>query len=139
MANFTSVTSYKDKNVALILCILGGELGLHHFYVGNISKGILYFCTFGLFGFGWFIDIFKILFGFFTDRYGMPLIASTKDYRKTIPNNGQNVNVNVNMPETSSEKHIDITEQLKKLADLRDTGILTEEEFNDQKAKLLSI
>ena len=33
--------------------------------------------------------------------------------------------------------HVDVIEQLKRFADLRDQGILTEEEFAAQKAKLL--
>lgn len=142
MANFTSVTSHKNKDTALLLCIFGGVFGLHQFYVGRIGKGLLYFCTGGLFMIGWFIDILKILLGSYTDKYGMPLIASRKDYKNKNKNiaipNGQNVNVNVNMPNGLSEKHIDITEQLKKLADLRDTGVLTEEEFNSQKSRILA-
>lgn len=142
MANFTSVTSHKNKDTALLLCIFGGIFGLHQFYVGRIGKGLLYFCTCGLFMFGWVIDILKILLGSYTDKYGMPLIANSKDYKNKNKNiaipNGQNVNVNVNMPNGLSEKHIDITEQLKKLADLRDTGVLTEEEFNSQKSRILA-
>lgn len=34
---------------------------------------------------------------------------------------------------------IDVTEQIKKLAELRDTGILTDEEFSDKKKQLLGI
>jgi hypothetical protein len=33
---------------------------------------------------------------------------------------------------------IDVPEQLKKFAELRDQGIITEEEFSEQKKKLLS-
>ena len=35
-------------------------------------------------------------------------------------------------------EQVDVVEQLKKFAELRDQGILTEEEFAAQKAKLLS-
>ncbi|MBT2218098.1 SHOCT domain-containing protein [Virgibacillus dakarensis] len=40
---------------------------------------------------------------------------------------------------TSSNTSVDIADQIKKLADLRDSGILTEEEFNDKKKQLLGI
>lgn len=51
----------KDKNTSLILCILGGWCGLHHFYNKQIGKGILYLFTFGLFYVGWIMDIVKII------------------------------------------------------------------------------
>ena len=60
MANYVTVTSDKSKKTALLLCIFLGMFGAHQYYVGKIGKGILYTCTFGIFGFGWIIDIFKI-------------------------------------------------------------------------------
>ncbi len=73
MANYVTATSDKKKGVALLLCIFGGYIGLHQFYVGKIGKGILYLFTAGLFGIGWFIDIFKIVLGSFRDNVGAPL------------------------------------------------------------------
>ncbi|MDE6150275.1 MAG: TM2 domain-containing protein [Ruminococcus sp.] len=75
MANYVTGTSDKKKKTALILCIFFGWLGFHYFYVGKIGKGILYFFTFGLCGFGWFVDIVKILMGTFRDNVGAPLRA----------------------------------------------------------------
>lgn len=39
---------------------LGGWFGLHHYYTGNVARGILYTCTcpFGLSFIGWFKDLF---------------------------------------------------------------------------------
>lgn len=39
----------------------------------------------------------------------------------------------------SAEASVDVADQIKKLADLRDAGILTEEEFNAKKKQLLGI
>lgn len=64
----------KDKNITLILCILGGLIGLHHFYVGNIILGIIYLLTGGLFSIGWIIDIIRILSGIFKDCNGALLV-----------------------------------------------------------------
>lgn len=50
----------KNKDINLILCIIGGWFGLHHFYNKKIGLGLLYFCTGGLFCIGWIIDIIKI-------------------------------------------------------------------------------
>lgn len=35
--------------------------------------GLLYFFTGGLFGIGWVVDIFRIGFGSYRDRFGQPL------------------------------------------------------------------
>lgn len=51
---------WKNKWVSLLLCIFLGWIGAHKFYEGKIGMGILYICTFGLLGFGWIIDIFRI-------------------------------------------------------------------------------
>ena len=71
--NYVTVTSHKKKIVALILCIFGGFLGLHQFYVGRIGLGVLYAFTAGLFAIGWILDIFKILSGTFKDGAGSGL------------------------------------------------------------------
>lgn len=69
---FAAVSS-KSKIVALLLCIFLGALGIHRFYVGKVGTGILYFFTFGLFGFGWLIDIILIAVGSFKDNFDLPL------------------------------------------------------------------
>lgn len=48
----------KNKWVALLLCIF--TVCGHKFYEGKIGMGILYLCTFGLFGIGWIIDIISL-------------------------------------------------------------------------------
>ena len=68
--NYAIYPSNKKKSTALILCIFGGYMGLHQFYVGKAGKGVLYLCTAGLCGIGWFVDIFKILSGTFHDSTG---------------------------------------------------------------------
>ena len=76
MANYQTVTSDKNKDTALMLCIFGGMFGLHQFYVGNIKKGLLYMCTVGIFTMGWIGDIVKISLGSFRDNVGAPLRAN---------------------------------------------------------------
>ena len=53
--------SKDDVVVELILAIFLGWLGVHCFYKGNTTKGMIYLFTFGLFGIGWFIDIIILL------------------------------------------------------------------------------
>lgn len=52
----------KNKWVAFFLCLFLGEFGVHKFYEGKIGLGILYLCTGGLLGIGWFIDLIKLFF-----------------------------------------------------------------------------
>lgn len=73
MANYTTITSDKNKHKALMYAIFGGWFGLHQYYVGNIIKGLIYAFTFGLCMIGWVIDILKILVGSFRDNTGAPL------------------------------------------------------------------
>lgn len=51
-----------DPGVAYILWAFGlmGFCGIHRFYSGKITSGLLYFFTLGFFGFGQFIDLFLI-------------------------------------------------------------------------------
>ena len=48
-----------NQLIAYVLWIFG-FMGAHRFYLGRSISGSIYFCTFGLFGIGWFIDLFLI-------------------------------------------------------------------------------
>ena len=74
MSQFVTGTSNKSRKTALIVCLIGGIMGFHYFYVGRYGRWILYMLTVGFFMFGWFIDIFKILLGRFQDQYGNYLV-----------------------------------------------------------------
>ncbi len=56
---FTSSGRVVDKNIYLFLAILFGLFGAHRFYSGQRGSAMLYMFTMGLFGIGWFNDIFK--------------------------------------------------------------------------------
>ena len=51
----------RNKWTAFFLCLFLGFFGAHKFYEGKAGRGILYICTFGLLGIGWFIDLINIL------------------------------------------------------------------------------
>lgn len=67
---FLRMSKRKSKGTALILCFFLGMIGGHYFYVGNNKMGFIYLLTFGLFGLGWFVDIFRIASGSFKDVDG---------------------------------------------------------------------
>ena len=62
--------SPKSKVTALLLCLFLGYFGVHYFYVGRVLMGLVYLFTFGLFGFGWLIDLALIAAGIFRDSHG---------------------------------------------------------------------
>ena len=51
---------WKNKWVALVLCIFFGIFGVHRFYEGKAVTGILFLFTFGLLGFGVVFDLVRI-------------------------------------------------------------------------------
>lgn len=44
-----------------VICFFFGFFGIHKFREKNIGMGILYLCTFGLFGIGWMVDVIRYL------------------------------------------------------------------------------
>ena len=70
-----NVISSKSKSTTLLLCLLGfiGLGGLHRFYVGKATSGIIYFLTMGGFLFGKIYDLTKITSDTFTDSNGLPI------------------------------------------------------------------
>lgn len=52
----------KDLGIAYLLWLPGviGIAGLQRLYIGKIFTGLLYFFTFGLFGFGTLVDLFTL-------------------------------------------------------------------------------
>lgn len=54
------VTGMYDYSVAWLLLAFGGVFGFHRFYLGKIGTGILYLCTFGIFGLGILYDYFTL-------------------------------------------------------------------------------
>lgn len=72
-AEASPVYSNKSKTVALVLCILLGYFCAHYFYIGKPGIGFLYFCTMGLFGIGWLVDIYRIASGKFRDKNNLLL------------------------------------------------------------------
>lgn len=50
-----------NKNKLFLICLFTGIIGGHYFAIGKIKRGLLYFFTVGLFGFGWIYDLFQIL------------------------------------------------------------------------------
>lgn len=109
----------KDKTTAIILSALLGGLGVDRFYLGYTGMGVLKLLTGGVFGVMWIIDIINIANGKLQPADGSGYSS-------------ENFGMNNKLAITS-----DPYEELKKLAQLKADGILTEEEFNKLKAEHL--
>ncbi len=75
-----------DPGVAYILWAFGlmGFCGIHRFYSGKITSGLLYFFTLGFFGFGQFVDLFLIP-GMTRERNMRLLYEATVEARNNSP------------------------------------------------------
>jgi restriction system protein len=78
MAKYQSNTSDKDKGLAFKLCLFGGFIGLHYYYVGRIKDGLIRTVTLNFVGIGWIIDIINVALGSFRDNVGAPLRENQK-------------------------------------------------------------
>lgn len=62
----------KSLLVAYVLWFFFGLLGIHKFYLGKTTWGVIYLLTGGVAGIGWFIDLFTLPFqvaGYNNNRY----------------------------------------------------------------------
>lgn len=57
----TSVGIWRNKWVALILCLFFGVFGIHRFYEGKKVTGFIYLFTFGILGLGVFFDLVLLI------------------------------------------------------------------------------
>lgn len=127
----------KSKTTAAILAIFLGGLGIHKFYLGKGVQGLLYLLFSWTFIPAMIALIEGIMYLTMDDR------AFQRKYgtRQLPPANhgagSQNAqNITVNMP-GQSNNNTNVSDELNKLAKLRESGVLTEEEFQAQKTKLL--
>ena len=111
----------KDKTTAIILSALLGGLGVDRFYLGYTGMGVLKLLTGGVFGVMWIIDIINIASGKLQPADGSGYITD-----------------NFGMSSTPTTAAIDPYEELKKLAQLKEQGVLTEEEFTKLKAEYIN-
>jgi len=49
-----------DYNVAWLLLVFLGLFGVHRFYLGKVWTGLIYLCTFGLYGLGYLYDMWTL-------------------------------------------------------------------------------
>ena len=113
-----SEPSDKDFVTTLLICIFLGGLGVHRFFVDKMGTGVLMLVTLGGLGIWWIIDILLIVTGSFEDSEGRVIAYQAAGA-------------------VNREPAKDIPAEIEKLADLKDKGIITDEEFQQKKQELL--
>ncbi len=111
----------KDKSIAVILAFFLGGLGIHQFYLGNNSRGILYllFC--------W--TLIPSIIGFID---GIILLTMSYEEFDLRYNNASAIQATTSRPPAPH-----VAEEIDKLYNLKQRGALTEEEFQQQKRRIL--
>ncbi|MDZ8030283.1 MULTISPECIES: NINE protein [unclassified Nostoc] len=109
----------KTKSTAIILCFFGGWLGIHKFYLGENVAGILYLLFF------WTCIPSLIAF---VEFFVLVLMSDTEfntKYNQVIASTSGAVSAK------------DATSALADLKNLFDSGIITAEEYEEKRQKLL--
>ena len=140
--------SDKDFVTTLLICIFLGGLGGHRFFVGKqetaiamlvmpiaalmlgafFDVGIFLFAAWGL----WYlIDLFQIVTSSFEDSEGRVIAYQAAGATNTAPS----THVPEKVVETPPAK--DIPDEIRKFAELKKDGLITEEEFDKKKKELL--
>lgn len=122
----------KTKGTTLIMCFFGGGIGLHRFYLGDTGLGLLYLLTCWTFipALVAFLELFYFLFmsdNEFNRKYNQGMLAYQPPVQQINIHNPNQINTN------------DLSNQLHQLHELHIKGILTTEEFEIQKRKLLKM
>jgi len=141
--------SDKDFVTTLLICIFLGGIGGHRFFVGKQETamgmlvmpiaagffivvldifGMILFAAWGL----WYLfDVFQIVTSSFEDSEGRVIVYQAAGATNTTPG----THVPEKVVEAPPAK--DIPAEIEKLADLKDKGIITDEEFQQKKQELL--
>lgn len=114
----------KDKTLAGILAFFGGAFGIHHFYLGNGGTGLLYllFCWTFIPYIAAIVDAIQLLTrpqAEFDRKYNPHLYVNQYEQKHIPPAN------------------VNVADEIYKLDVLFRRGIITFEEFERRKAKLL--
>lgn len=123
----------KSKTTAAILAIFLGGIGVHRFYLNQSGLGILYllFCwTFiplivSLIDFIWLLTIDE---NQFNRKFNLAYPPIYPNHTNITVNSGSQ-----NHPQTNTST----SDEIKKLYDLKEKGIITQEEFELKKKILL--
>lgn len=128
----------KSKTTATVLCFFLGGIGVHRFYLGQSGLGFLYLI------FSWtfvpaviavidFIVLLLMSEETFNQKYNLTSIIM----RAQTPSNNNVNTVAINMGTPANNNDSSVSEEIKKLYELKEKGIITQEEFDLKKKTIL--
>lgn len=123
----------KSKSTAAILALFLGGFGIHRFYLGQVW-GLLYllFCPISyIIALIDFVRFLCMSDEEFNRKYNSKMAQDL-----SIPNNNVNT-IAINMGNNQSNSVNSVTDEIKKLYELKEKGIITQEEFELKKKTLL--
>jgi TM2 domain-containing membrane protein YozV len=106
----------KNKTTAALLAFFLGGIGIHRFYLGQMGLGILHllFCwTF------------------------IPVVISFIDFIIFLIMDEDKFNNKYNHGKVYSQAGVNTADELERLHNLKEKGIISEQDYNTRKAKLL--
>lgn len=129
----------KSKTTATILCLFLGGFGIHRFYLGQTGLGLLYLAFFwtlipGLIALVDFIVLLLMSEETFNQKYNLTSIIMQSKIPSSESNNVNTVAINMAGSQNSSTSPSD---EIMKLYELKEKGIITQEEFDLKKKTIL--
>jgi TM2 domain-containing membrane protein YozV len=118
----------KDRSIAIILCFFMGFFGIHKFYLGKITDGVIYL-LFGVTG-------IPAIFAFF-DFFGL-CFMSDREFNARFNDSYPRVVEPVASPPPTQPRSIkNSTEALYDLKKLYEDEVITAEEYEMKRRKVL--
>lgn len=132
----------KSKLTAALLAFFLGSFGVHKFYLGQGGQGFLYliFCWSGIPSLISLVE-FVMLLMMSEDEFNRRFNGAAYALAAQGAQMGQNVTINLGsdmQQALGGGQQRSLTQELNELKELHINGVLTDEEFNAQKQRLLT-
>ena len=126
----------KSKIVAILLAFFLGCWGIHQFYLGNYLRGVIYLIV-GLFGIFFIIPLLITGVLALIDIIIIAMMDEQTFVQKYSPAYANQMYQQPQYPQQPTQPSETNTAKLKEMKSLLDSGILTQEEFDNEKRKIL--